>query len=221
MDRMTTMKSNLFCLNKRGVIFLLPLVAMLLNGCSLFTTRNTTGLMDPPSGNPPNKASSVAKLHVGDTVTITLSGPPDEVFLPIEKPIKDDGTISLPGMTDVGSVKAAGKTPGELEDTIRALYVPRIYKHLNVTVKAGNERVYYVRGEVRRPDRFIYSSGITVSKAITSAGDFTDFADRTDVVLTRADGRRFELNLKRVLAGRDPDPPVFPGDQIEVGRRIF
>ncbi len=159
----------------------------------------------------------VARLHVGDTVNITLGGLPDEIP-PMTKPIKDDGTISLP---DVGRVQASGKTPGQLEDAIHDLYVPKYYTHLNVTVQTSNDRVYYVRGEVKQPGRMIYTGDITVSKAITSAGDFTDFADRSNVYLTRANGQRFELNLKRILAGEDPDPPVYPGDQIEVTRRLF
>ena len=67
----------------------------------------------------------------------------------------------------------------------------------------------------------IYAGDITVSKAITSAGDFTDFADRSDVTLIRANGDRFLLNMNHILSGKDPDPPVFPGDQIKVGRRLF
>jgi hypothetical protein len=67
----------------------------------------------------------------------------------------------------------------------------------------------------------IYTGPISVSKAITSAGDFSEFADRSDVTLTRANGQRFKLNLNRILAGKDVDPPVYPGDQIKVGKRIF
>ena len=65
------------------------------------------------------------------------------------------------------------------------------------------------------------SGPVTVSKAITSAGDFTDFANHSKIWLIRANGDRFKLNLDAILAGEQPDPPVFPGDQIEVGRRIF
>ena len=86
------------------------------------------------------------RLHIGDTVIITFSGVPDEPP-PQEKPIKEDGTITLP---DIGRVQAAGKTAGELEDLIHDLYVPAIYRHLNVTVKTSSDRVYYVRGEVRQ-----------------------------------------------------------------------
>jgi polysaccharide export outer membrane protein len=184
-----------------------------LAGCS---QPDYSKAMQPPgqeiTGDP-----NVARLHIGDTVTITLTGVPDEL-VPQEKPIKEDGTITL---QDVGRVQAAGKTAGELEDLIHSLYVPAIYKHLNVTVKTTNDRVYYVRGEVRTPNREVYVGQITVTKAITSAGDFTDFANHKDVMLIRANGQHFKLNADAILNGEAPDPPVYPGDQIVVGRRLF
>ena len=67
----------------------------------------------------------------------------------------------------------------------------------------------------------IYVGPITVSKAITSAGDFTDYANRKTIVLTRANGQRFKLNCVKILDGEAPDPPVYPGDQIEVKRRWY
>lgn len=206
------MKSKLFQFTRTSLL-LLPLLMLVASGCSLFSSKENRGVMDQPDP----KQDQVARLHVGDTITIIFSGLPEDPT-PQEKPIKEDGTITLP---DVGRVKAAGKTPGELEDAIHDLYVPKIYTHLSVTVKTSGDRVYYVRGEVKAPGRMIYAGSITVSKAITSAGDITDFADQSDITLTRANGQRFELNLKRILAGKDPDPPVYPGDQIEVGRRIF
>lgn len=194
---------------------MLPAITMLLAGCQ--SAAKKADVMKQPEA--ASFTNAVARLHVGDSVTITLSlgGLPDEIP-PMEKPIKEDGTITLP---DIGRVQAAGKTPGELEDYIHDLYVPKYYTHLNVTVKTSNDRVYYVRGEVKQPGRMIYTGEITVSKAITSAGDFTDFADRTEVYLIRANGDRFKLNLKRILAGDDPDPPIYPGDQVEVTRRLW
>jgi polysaccharide export outer membrane protein len=210
------MKLKFNSLNRCGLLLALPLLALVLGGCSLFSSHTNKGLMDPPSEES-GLAGSVARLHVGDTVIITFSGLPEDLP-PQEKPIKEDGTITLP---DIGRVKASGKTPGELEDAIHDLYVPLLYRHLTVTVKTSGDRVYFVRGEVKSPGRMLYTGSITVSRAIASAGDFTDFADRGSVYLTRADGRRFALNLKRIMAGKDPDPPVYPGDQIEVTRRIF
>lgn len=191
----------------------LTLLALGLAGCA--TPDYQAEMAGPDSST--NVVAQLPRLNVGDTVTITLSGIPDPPTAE-EKPINDDGTISLP---NIGRVQAAGKTPGQLEDYIHSLYVPAFYTHLSVTVKTTSDRVYFVRGEVHNPSRLIYVGPITVSKAITSAGDFTDFANRKKVILTRANGKQFTLNCDKILDGREPDPPVFPGDQIEVKRRIF
>ena len=209
------MKLKLFCLLRRSLLVLLPVLAVALTGC--FSSGKKLDPMAAP-GDVMNPGEGVQpRLHIGDVVSITYSGLPDPMD-PEDKPIKEDGTITLP---DIGRVKAVGKTIGELEDTIHDLYVPKIYTHLNVTVKTSSDRVFYISGEVHAPGRVIYAGDITVSKAITSAGDFTDFADRSDVTLIRANGDRFLLNMNHILSGKDPDPPVFPGDQIKVGRRLF
>jgi len=208
------MKSSL--LSRLSLLFALPLLALWLGGCA---TPKNGDVMAQPGPESSNDATNVAKLTIGDTVTVVFSGlPPGEDMTPHEEPIKEDGNITL---TDIGRVKAAGRTPGELQDAIHDLYVPRFLTHLTVTVKTTGDRVYYVRGEVKSPGRQIYVGQITVTKAVTSAGDFTDFANRKKVWLVRANGQRFRLNCVRILEGEDPDPPVYPGDQIEVTRRIF
>ena len=209
------MKLNFKFLLRQGLFTLLAGLALILTGCS--STGKKIDVMAAPAFETSPGEANVPRLHIGDVVSITFTGLPETVE-PLDKPIKEDGTITLP---DVGRVKAVGKTIGELEDAIHDLYVPKVYLHLNVTVKTSSDRVYYIRGEVRAPGRLIYAGPITVSKAITSAGDFTDFANRSSVILTRSNGDRFKLNLNKILAGDQPDPPVYPGDQIEVGRRLF
>ncbi len=189
-----------------------PLLALVLAGCA---ANDYKKVMEQP--NPDDiKGVEAARLHSGDLVTIAFDGVPD---LPqaSEKTINEDGTITL---ADIGSFKAAGQTSGELEKTIHDKYVPQFYNHLTVTVKAG-ERVFYVRGEVGTKGRSVYVGQITVTKAITSAGDFTDFANHKNVLLVRASGQRFTINCDAILRGEAPDPPVYPGDQIEVRRRRF
>ena len=96
--------------------------------------------------------------------------------------------------------------------------MPDFYKRLTVTVST-ERRVYYVGGQVKGPGRQEYIGTITVTKAIQSAGDFTDFAAKTRVELTRADGRKVMVNCNK--AAKDPslDPPVYPGDKINVPLR--
>ena len=198
---------------RRGLIFALPLLALMLAGCG---TTDDTKVYDPP---PPGFGGdeTVPRLHIGDSVTIAFEGP-QEMIAPHEETIKEDGTITLP---DIGHVKASGRTSGELQDDIHDKYVPKFLTRLTVTVKTSGDRVFFVRGEVKSPGRQIYTGPITVTKAITSAGDFMDFANRRNVVLTRAAGQRYIIDCVKILDGKKPDPGVYPGDQIEVKRGRF
>jgi len=161
-------------------------------------------------------AAEVARFHVGDTVTVTLTGLPETIEPHIE-PIKEDGTITMP---NIGHVQAAGKTAGELQNEIYNFYVPKLYRHLTVTVNTG-DRVYYVTGEVKSPGRQLYTGQMTVTKAITTAGDFTDFANHKKVWLIRANGQRIKVNCNEALRDSSKDLPVYPNDQIQVPRRIW
>jgi len=154
------------------------------------------------------------RFAIGDLVTVKFSGTIDNIPQHEER-IKDDGHITLPL---IGAVKAVGKTPGELQKEIHDRYVPDYYKRLTVTV-TGEQRVYYVGGQVRSPGRQVYLGTTTVTKAIQSAGDFNDFAAKRRVELTRADGRRFIIDC--IKAAKDPslDLPVYPGDKINVDMR--
>jgi protein involved in polysaccharide export with SLBB domain len=170
------------------------------------STTNAAQITAPESG-----AEIGGRFAIGDLVRVTFSGITDAIQ-PHEERIKDDGTITLPL---IGAIKAEGKTAGELQKAITDAYVPDYYKRLTITV-SSDQRVYYVGGQVRNPGRQLYSGTTTVTKAIQSASDFTDFADRKNVRLTRADGKI--LTVDCIKAARDPalDPLVFPGDKIEV-----
>jgi polysaccharide export outer membrane protein len=164
--------------------------------------------------------ADAARFHAGETVVVSFSGLSQDLELempPSTQIIKDDGTISLPY---VGSVKAAGKTPGELQNDIHDLYVPKYFVRLTISV-TSEDRVYYVGGEVKQPGRQLYVGATTVTKAIQSAGDFTDFANRGKVWLIRADGMRIKVNCNKALEDPSQDLPVYPGDQIQVPRRLW
>jgi protein involved in polysaccharide export with SLBB domain len=193
----------------------LVLSAVLFSGCAApedgpAFSDGTPGKMGQP------EVAQVAHFQIGDTVTINLSGPPEDIAPHVE-PIKEDGTITMPG---IGHVPAAGKTAGELQNTIYSLYVPKYYTHLTVTVTTG-DRVYYVRGEVKSPGRQLYLGvDLTVTRAIATAGDFTDFANHKNVWLIHGN-HRTKVNCDEAANNPDKDPLVYPGDQIEVRRRIF
>ena len=204
---------------------------LLVAGCASTEGGNNARFTEPPAdlfptnvvGNAGGAAGGMSalkpegdRLRVGDRVTVKFSGNPDQQNLQThEQVIKDDGTITLPYIKDV---KAVGKTLGELQKEIHDAYVPDLYKRLTITV-LGEQRVYYVGGQVKMPGRQMYIDATTVTKAIQSAGDFTDFAAKRRVELTRADGKKFIIDCEK--AAKDPslDLPVYPGDKINVPQR--
>ena len=191
---------------------LFAFMAMVLAGCG--TLGSKENLPDNGSGGAAPKSGLL--LQTGDLLKIDFSGPtnPPQSH---EEHIKEDGTISL---YLVGSVKAVGKTTGDLQKEIQGLYVPNYYKNLNVTVRVGDQ-LYYVGGEVRNGGRQPYLGPVTVLGAIKAAGDFTDFANRKKVQVIRADGSSRTVDCVKALKNPQLDLPVYPGDRIDVpARRI-
>lgn len=156
------------------------------------------------------------RFRVGELVAVKFSG--ISVTLPThEERIKEDGTLTLP---EIGAITATNKTPGELQKELTEAY-RKYYNNLVVTVTAV-DRIYHVGGQVRTPGARVYIGETTVITAIQGAGDFTEFAKRTAVELTRAGGTKpIIVNCKKALQDRRLDLPVFPGDKIHVPRRYF
>lgn len=73
----------------------------------------------------------------------------------------------------------------------------------------------YVNGEVRRPGDYMYEKGLTVHKAITMAGGFTEkAAESRTKVLRVINGQEETISVKL-------DDPVHPNDIIVVPQRFF
>jgi protein involved in polysaccharide export with SLBB domain len=186
----------------------------------LYPIGSTNATVAPAPAGPVTAPSGIitgdetGRLAVEDLVRVTFSGvePPIQ---PHEERIKEDGNITLPL---VGAIKALGQSTGELQKAITEAYVPMFYKRLTVTVTT-DRRVYYVGGQVRVPGRQEYLGPTTVTKAIQSAGDFNDFAAKTRVELTRADGKFIVVNCAKAARNPKLDLSVFPGDKIHVPLR--
>jgi polysaccharide export outer membrane protein len=166
----------------------------------------------------PIPAEAGNTLHVGEVVSVMavpLSGP--EGTIAHQERIGEDGTISL---LYLGQVTAAGKTPTQLQKEIHDLYVPKYYKGMNVTV-SGESRYFYVIGEVRSPSKYEHPGDLTVVKAISTAGGFTDFAKKSKVQIIHNDGKTQIENVTKAIENPTLDLPVYPGDRIIVPRRFW
>ena len=196
----------------RGLLLAVVLFAA---GCE--TTRPQPVNLGGGTSDVPLPVNSADSLEPGNQITITFSGL-STIPVPYICRIREDGTISPPYLKN--PVTAAGKTIGELESELEQAYVPDIYKTINVTIKTA-DRFFYVGGEVRQPSRQIFIGRITVTQAIQSAGDFTDFADQRSVRVIRASGEVDIVDCKAALDDPTKDLTVYPGDNIVVERRLF
>jgi len=165
------------------------------------------------SGGAPVNTMDVGRFAVGDLVTVTLIGP-EPPIPPHEERTKEDGTIT---MQYIGSVKAAGKSAGELQKEIHDRYVPKYYTRLTVVVKQPDQN-YSVGGEVKQEGPKMYIGETTLTKAIQAAGGFTDFANRKNIRLTRG-GKTTIHNWYKIQEKPNLDPLIIPGDRIDVKRR--
>ena len=211
---------NLFRMMKNSVVWsCLFCVALMWVGCvndgpptpplpGPGTTTDTNNIVTAPSSD---------LLEPGNTITVSFSGL-STVPIPYTCRIREDGTISPPYLDK--QIRAAGKTIGTLEQELEKEYVPKIYRTINVTIRTA-DRFYFVGGEVRQPSRQPYVGRITVTQAIQSAGDFTDFADQRKVRVIRANNKVQIVDCKAALEDPTKDALIYPGDRIVVDSKLF
>jgi polysaccharide biosynthesis/export protein VpsN len=167
-------------------------------------------------GEPIQQVVTPDMLRTGDRIVIVFSGNANAPQVPHEEQIREDGYITPPLLG--ANVMAAGKTIGQLQEELHTFYVPAFFQTLTVTVRS-EERYFFVGGQVNKSGQVLYRSEMTVTKAIQVAGDFTDFANRRRVLLTRKDGTSMEVDCRRAIRDSRFDPPVYPGDIIHVPQR--
>ncbi|MDB6111144.1 MAG: Polysaccharide biosynthesis/export protein [Pedosphaera sp.] len=153
-------------------------------------------------------------LHVGDQVTVTFQDLVTPI-MPVEGLVKEDGRITL---IYNKQFQADGKTVGQLERDIRAVYVPDYFVNMTPTVTI-KERFYSVGGEVKMPNRQAYVGRMRVLQAIDSAGGFTDYARKSKVIVTRGNGKQETVNAAKALKKPELNIEIFPGDQVFVEKR--
>ena len=90
-----------------------------------------------------------------------------------------------------------------------------------VTIAARPPQFFYIGGQVNTPGQRDFHAGMTLTQAIFASGGPARFAgSRVRVMRQGTDGRLIttEHNLREIENGRVPDPPIQPGDRIEVMR---
>jgi len=178
----------------------------------------TQGPVAPPA-KPTANATEVITLREGDVLKISF---PANANLNTTVPIRRDGMISMPL---VGELKAAGKTPMDLEKDLVDLYSTQLLsKEVTVEVQSSTFPVY-VTGSVLKAGRIVSDHPMTAFEAIMEAGGF-DYAKAKlkAVVVIRQEGdhvQKFTLNLKQVMDGKANAPFYLkPGDTIYVPEKF-
>jgi protein involved in polysaccharide export with SLBB domain len=77
----------------------------------------------------------------------------------------------------------------------------------------------YIGGEVKIPQRCVYTNGMTLATAIQMAGGVTDFGSQTQVKLTRGPKKPLVLDLRKIEEGKQKDIKLEPDDKVFVPRR--
>jgi protein involved in polysaccharide export with SLBB domain len=127
--------------------------------------------------------------HMGanDVIRIQVFGEDD---LTVETRVGGDGKINYPLL---GVLQVGGQTIEEVQKVLTARLASGYLKQPKVSVSIVRHRNFYVGGEVKTPGGYPHEDGLTVQKAITMAGGFTEKSDRTGLTLTRLNGKRETL----------------------------
>jgi polysaccharide export outer membrane protein len=150
------------------------------------------------------------KLGPGDKVRVTVYG---EEALSGDFLIANNGKVALPL---VGEVPAGGLTLSKFQDSIQEnLTASGMVRAPRVSADILEYRPFYILGEVNKPGQYDYTIGLTVTKAVATAGGFTYRADNRIVFITR-EGATREQPVSVTAATW-----IGPGDTVRIGERIF
>ncbi len=149
-------------------------------------------------------------LNAGDAVRIYVYGEPDLTFERL--PIGQNGRISYPFL---GELKVTGKSSGQLQQMLVDGLKPDYLIDPRVSVSVMRYRPFFINGEVNRPGGVDFQPGLTLRKAISLAGGFTERANKKQIlVIADKDPNREEQKVGL-------DYQVQPGDIITVQDTFF
>ena len=154
-------------------------------------------------------ADSDYRLGPGDQIIITVFGEQD---LSMEFQLNDSGRLNYPLL---GEIAVEGATVAELEQLITRGLSDGYLINPAVTVSIAEYRPFFLNGEVRQPGGIPYQPKLTVERAISLGGGFTERASRSKIEVIRASDPTHEPVRVKL------SDPVFPGDIITVKQSFF
>jgi polysaccharide export outer membrane protein len=155
------------------------------------------------------------RLGAGDKVRVEVYR---DTQLSQSVQVRPDGKITLPL---VGDIDAHGKTPTELDDAITIALKEYVNNpSVTVIVVEAAAATAYVIGGVNNPGAIPLQGNVTVLQALASAGGFTDFADRKNILILRkasSGTETIKFNYKEAIQGSpSAEMPLRAGDTVVV-----
>ncbi len=149
------------------------------------------------------------KVSTDDEISITVF---NEADLNVNKTkVGTNGSVSMPL---IGQINVKGLSVTEIENKITTLLLNGYLKKPNVSVTITEYRPFYINGEVKKPGSYAYRKGLTIEKAITLAGGFTERASKSNISLVS------EIDKSTVKKVRLTNT-VKPGDVITISESFF
>jgi polysaccharide export outer membrane protein len=182
----------------RWLSILAVALTLVLTGCA--TNKTGTYLVE---------TKGPYQLDTGDVVRVTVYG---DAELSKSYRVDDSGAIAFPL---VGAVPVRGATTGDAGKRLARALANGYMRSPDVAVEIEQYRPFYIQGEVRNAGQFAYVYGMSVRAAISTAGGFTETADRGQAVVYRQQENQM---VKGVV---DLDFPIYPGDTVVISERWF
>jgi protein involved in polysaccharide export with SLBB domain len=149
-------------------------------------------------------------LNAGDSIRIYVYGESDLTFERLL--IGQNGRISYPFL---GELKVTGKSSAQLQQVLINGLKPDYLTDPRISVSIVKYRPFFINGEVKSPGGVDFQPGLTLRKAISLAGGFTERANKKQVlVIVDSDKEREEKKVGL-------DYRVQPGDIFTVQDTFF
>ena len=161
-----------------------------------------------------------------------LIAPGDQIYLKAlsYEDLNGTMTVAQDGRINVsllGSVRAAGLTLAQLDDSLTTRYSSYFRNFdLAVVLVESSARNVYVLGQVRNPGRFAFGSGDRVVHSLVLAGGLMETARENSIILMRRDpegtDHAYRLDFARLHQALAPkDIYLQPGDLVFVPKSRF
>jgi len=152
------------------------------------------------------------KMGAGDLINISIYDEPD---LSLEVRIGLSGQISFPLL---GDVEVSGLSPKALEQKLTSGLKGPYLIDPSVTVSIVEYRPFYITGEVEKPGSYAFHPGLTVDKAITISGGFTERASKGSIFVMQDQLGSDEKKQKKEV---ELFNTIQPGDVLTVEQSFF